>query len=591
MVVYCYVVIDKWWAVAFGIIMTVGLSLSDGLRLGASKDCFMRPHCSTANSNDVDSHVIAPVVDDYPFTPNVDFQWGDITGKQFCDLITSAYEEVVHWKHNVFMIPFGKAGKAFVKELAKLYQAFADHSALHSIALMACSVMQPLLLQKPFKNSKAKDHSTHLSRRLALWRKGSLDILLNECRCIQEHLKVMPRSQDTSRLFDHLMSEGKVNMAFRLLSLDASVPSGATSSGDQLYRTVREVLVEKHPKGRPADSDVLLDFNTERPCYDPVIFEYLTCDMIKRASLHTHGAAGPSGVDAYAWRRICTSFGDASVTLCGALASVACCIATAEVDSTILMPFVACRLIPLGKRPGVHPIGIGDVPRRITAKAILYSVSDDIVSAVGPLQTCTGHVAGSEAAVHTMRDVFNADDSEGILLVDASNAFDSINRQAALHNISILHPALSTVLQNTYSATVQLFVVREGEIPSTEGTTQGDPLAMAMYALAVVPLIAQLHAVVPDAKQVWFADDATAVGSLSSIFNWWWRLSSVGPKFGYFPNASETVLIVKPEHLANAHSIFADTNIQVAAGGQRHLGAALGSHSFTKEYVTQKVAD
>ena len=47
--------------------------------------------------------------------------------------------------------------------------------------------------------------------------------------------------------------------------------------------------------------------------------------------------------------------------------------------------------------------------------------------------------------------------------------------------------------------------------------TQGDPLAMVMYALAVVPLIRQLRTVVPDAKQVWFADDATAVGSLSSI--------------------------------------------------------------------------
>ena len=45
------------------------------------------------------------------------------------------------------MIPFGKAGKSFVRELAKLHQAFADQSALHSIALMAYSVMQPLLLQ------------------------------------------------------------------------------------------------------------------------------------------------------------------------------------------------------------------------------------------------------------------------------------------------------------------------------------------------------------------------------------------------------------------------------------------------------------
>ena len=83
----------------------------------------------------------------------------------------------------------------------------------------------------------------------------------------------------------------------------------------------------------------------------------------------------------------------------------------------------------------------------------------------------------------------------------------------------MLCPALSTILHNTYSTAVWLFVVGEGEISSTEGTTQGDLLAMAMYALAVVPLIRQLRTVVPDVRQVWFADDATAVGSLSSILD------------------------------------------------------------------------
>ena len=63
--------------------------------------------------------------------------------------------------------------------------------------------------------------------------------------------------------------------------------------------------------------------------------------MIKQASLHTHGAAGsavPSGVDAYAWRWMCSSFRDASVGLYGVLASVACrCITTTEVNSMVLL--------------------------------------------------------------------------------------------------------------------------------------------------------------------------------------------------------------------------------------------------------------
>ena len=33
---------------------------------------------------------------------------------------------------------------------------------------------------------------------------------------------------------------------------------------------------------------------------------------------------------------------------------------------------------------------------------------------------------------------------------------------------------------------------------------------MAMYALAVVPLIKRLHMAVPSVQQVWYADDATS---------------------------------------------------------------------------------
>ena len=88
--------------------------------------------------------------------------------------------------------------------------------------------------------------------------------------------------------------------------------------------------------------------------------------------------------------------------------------------------------------------------------------------------------------------MFGDNECEAALFVEASNAFNCINRQAALHNISMLCPSFSLILQNTYGAPVCLFVVGEGEIPSTEGTTQGDPLAMAMYVLAVVPLIRHL---------------------------------------------------------------------------------------------------
>ena len=78
--------------------------------------------------------------------------------------------------------------------------------------------------------------------------------------------------------------------------------------------------------------------------------------------------------------------------------------------------------------------------------------------------------------------------SEAILFIDAENAFNSLNREVALRNILHLCPSLGRVLVNTYREPSHLFI--EGEsLFSAEGTTQGDPLAMAMYALGIKPLI------------------------------------------------------------------------------------------------------
>ena len=115
-------------------------------------------------------------------------------------------------------------------------------------------------------------------------------------------------------------------------------------------------------------------------------------------------------------------------------------------------------LLALDKCPGVRPIGVGEVVRQIVGKAILTVVKQDIETVAGNIQLCAGQKAGVEAAIHAMRFMFNDSDAEAVLLVDASDAFNRLNRQVAFCNILALCPSTATVLVNTYRRPTELFV-------------------------------------------------------------------------------------------------------------------------------------
>jgi len=81
-----------------------------------------------------------------------------------------------------------------------------------------------------------------------------------------------------------------------------------------------------------------------------------------------------------------------------------------------------------------------------------------------------------------LRDISADSNTDAVLLVEASNAFNQVNFHCALHNISMLCPSFATLLRNTNQVLLRLFITGEEEIDSIESVTQGDPLAMTMYA-------------------------------------------------------------------------------------------------------------
>ena len=398
------------------------------------------------------------------FTPMAvpTFNWGPLSAEVFTASLNSAYSEIVHWRPNLFTVPYGNIGKTFVLELSRLFNAFAAASALESVALKATMVMPNLLLQKPSRNSRAKDQINALKRRMELWSDGKLSDLINEGNTIQSRLgrNSPPVSEESlARSFAKLMSHGKTRAALRLLAnKDTGTPLGVDEEVDiglSHPKRVRDILADKHPLGMPVSLDSIM--NNEPQSIHPVIFDSLDAHCIRLAALRTEGSAGPSGFDAMGWRRLCTSFKSAS-ELCHSLAATAKRLCTCLVDPSSVSSLMACRFMALNKNPGVRPIGICETVRRIISKAILSVTKGDIQDAVGTTQLCAGQIAGIEAGIHSVRDLFNKKETEGVLLVDASNAFNSLNRRTALQNARRLCPSLATMLINTYREPTDLFV-------------------------------------------------------------------------------------------------------------------------------------
>ena len=90
--------------------------------------------------------------------------------------------------------------------------------------------------------------------------------------------------------------------------------------------------------------------------------------------------------------------------------------------SSFHQAFVACRLIPLDKNPGLRPIGFGEILRRITGKVIVSVLKKEVASSAGALQVCAGQEAGSEATIQAMEKIFKEKSTEAVLLIDAENA-------------------------------------------------------------------------------------------------------------------------------------------------------------------------
>ena len=101
----------------------------------------------------------------------------------------------------------------------------------------------------------------------------------------------------------------------------------------------------------------------------------------------------------------------------------------------------------------------------------------------------------------------------------------------------------ATALKKSYQSPTSLFVNGK-TLQSQESTTQGDPLAVAMYGIAILPLIE----LVQDLKfiQKWYADDGNVAGTLDDLKVVHDKLKQHGSAFGY--TITKSNIITKTEY-------------------------------------------
>ena len=156
------------------------------------------------------------------------------------------------------MLPSGTADKRSVEEVTRLMKLWIQDTPLKSISLKAVHIMPALLLQKPSKSSKAKDHLQALERLIKLWNEVNVEGLLYQGMIIQQKLRSDKEGMTIPKIslkFKNLMSKANFNRALKLLT------DNIHSVILPLNKETLELLVQKYPEPREPS----LDISTQEP--------------------------------------------------------------------------------------------------------------------------------------------------------------------------------------------------------------------------------------------------------------------------------------------------------------------------------------
>ena len=174
------------------------------------------------------------------------------------------------------------------------------------------------------------------------------------------------------------------------------------------------------------------------------------------------------------------------------------------------------------------------------------------------------------------------------LLLNFSNAFNSINRESMFVEVRRHISSLSVWMEFCYSS-LPLLYLGLNTIHSCCGVQQGDRQGPLGFSLALHPVVECIRTEVPGlVLNAWYLHKGTLMGSPEDLAAALCIIEDDGPSVGLHLNRAKSLLFIPEESDASLSFLLSD--IPTTHGGFTLLGCPIGPPSYCEEVFGERVA-
>jgi hypothetical protein len=227
------------------------------------------------------------------------------------------------------------------------------------------------------------------------------------------------------------------------------------------------------------------------------------------------------------------------------------------------------------KDGGIRPIAVGSTLRRLVAKAACKVVMTKMAMQFLPVQLGFGVPRATEAAAHAARSyIADFQPGQGLLKLDFKNAFNTVRRDNMFQTVHEEIPELYPFVHMCY-ASASLLTFGEYLLLSDEGAQQGDPLGPLLFCSSSLKLARSMTS----EFNLWYMDDGSIGGEVSSLLSDLETVRRVGPTIGLILNEDKCELITGDDNVIAGIKAAMPNIRHIPCGEAVLLGAPIGELS------------